>query len=166
MSLRVLGFKTLRFLTLPFVTVTLASACSSGDGSGPRACTTIGCVNGLSVDFSAPLRERGAYRITLELDGRQVTCEATLPFASCGAEGGCSSSEVILMRSGCALPAEAHELTGVQVMSTPAAARIAIERDGNAVAEEELTPSYVQAQPNGEGCGPTCEQANASLDVL
>ncbi len=165
MTLRILGFKTLPFLILPLMAATLASACSSGAGSGPRECTLIGCVNGLSVDFSTPLRERGAYRITIELDGRQVTCEATLPFASCGADGGCSSSEVMLMRSGCALPAEAHELSGVRVMSTPAAARIVVERDGNAVAEKELAPTYAQSMPNGEGCGPVCEQASASLDV-
>jgi hypothetical protein len=147
------------------VTFVLASACAGSDGPSPRACTGIGCVDGLSVDFSRPLRESGAYRITLELDGERVTCEATLPFASCSADGGCSSPDVLLLRSGCALPAQAHELTGIQVKSAPVRARIVVERAGVAVADEEFAPSYVRSQPNGEGCGPICEQARVSLAV-
>jgi hypothetical protein len=63
------------------------------------------------------------------------------------------------------LPVEAHELTGIQAKSTPAKARFVVERDGAAIADQELTPSYVRSQPNGEGCGPICEQARATLDI-
>ena len=146
--------------------VTLAAGCSQGSGPGnSRGCTLIGCQDGLAVAFSRPLRETGSYTVTLNLDGQPVTCQSALPFASCSAGGGCSSPNVLLEQSGCALPANAHEIIGLRVMSSAKAVSIRIERDGGEVASNDFTPSYIRSQPNGEGCGPICEQASATLDV-
>ena len=145
-------------------------ACAGGcsDGSAPQVqhgCTQIGCVNGLSVQFSRPLREAGSYTVMLELDGERVSCQSTLPFASCSAESPCSSSKVILEQSGCALPPSAHEIVGLRVTSTVRTLSLRIQRDGGEIASQNFTPSYIRSAPNGEDCEPICEQASATLVV-
>jgi hypothetical protein len=153
-------------LTLPcLVTFTLvAVSCSSGNGGG-RDCTAIGCQSGLTVAFSNPLRQAGTYTFSVELDGQVVSCETALPFSSCSGTSGCSVPNVFLARSGCALPAEQHEVTGLRVLSVARTVGVTIEHDGTQIASETFTPSYVRSQPNGEGCEPVCEQADASIVV-
>ena len=131
----------------------------------PRGCTQIGCASGLTVQFSRPLREAGAYTVTLDLDGESVSCQSILPFASCSGVSACSSSKVILEQSGCALPSTAHEIVGLRVTSTAKMVSLRIERDGSEIASQDITPRYVRSAPNGEGCEPICEQASTTLAV-
>jgi pimeloyl-ACP methyl ester carboxylesterase len=141
-------------------------ACGSDkQTNGMRACTEIGCVDGLSLPFSRPFREPGSYRLTLELDGASVTCQATLPFAGCTGGGSCSAPQVLLEQSGCALPSSEHTLTGLRITSTPANVRVRVDRDGAPVATGDFSPTYTRSQPNGEGCPPICQQASATLVV-
>jgi hypothetical protein len=152
----------------PAAVVALACAGGCSDGSEPRTphgCSLIGCVNGLSVQFSRPLREAGSYTVTLDLDGERVTCQSALPFASCSGGSPCSSSKVILEQSGCALPPSAHEILGLRVTSVASTVSLRIDRDGGEIASESFTPSYARSAPNGEGCGPICEQASATLSI-
>jgi hypothetical protein len=144
--------------------IAFVGGCSDGGTGGGRICTLIGCQNGLSVRLSQPVRDAGTYVVTLDLDGRAVTCQATLPFASCSTGAGCSAPDVLLEQSGCALPPSGHELTGLQVTSVVRDVRIRIERDGSELVSGNFTPSYTRSEPNGPGCG-ICEQAGASLNV-
>jgi hypothetical protein len=161
------GVTKVAIVTLAAV-VALACAGGCSDGSEPRTprgCTLIGCVNGLSVQFSRPLREAGSYTVTMDLDGERITCETALPFASCSGGSPCSSSKVILEQSGCALPPSAHEILGLRVTSVARTVSLRIDRDGGEIASESFTPSYARSAPNGEGCGPICEQASATLSI-
>jgi hypothetical protein len=163
---RIRSFKSGLIATTLLVTAALAGGCSGGsDRRESRACTGIGCQTGLAVQFSRPLREAGSYTVSLELDGELTSCESALPFASCGGGPACASPKVLLEQSGCALPPNAHEIIGLRVMSVTRAVRIQIQRDGTEIASQDFTPSYVRSQPNGEGCEPICEQANATLSV-
>jgi hypothetical protein len=101
----------------------------------------------------------------LDIDGERVTCQSALPFAGCAEGPSCSSSQVILEQSGCALPPNAHEIIGLRVRSAPKVATIQIARDGSVIGAQSFTPSYVSSQPNGEGCEPVCEQASVTLVV-
>ena len=145
----------------------LAGACGNSTRANEpaRGCTEIGCVNGLTLSFSRPLREPGRYELTLELDGKPSTCQATLPFSGCNSGGGCSAPDVLLQQSGCALPPSEHELLGLQITTSPATLRVRILRDGSEVSNAELAPTYTRSQPNGAGCPPVCEQASATLDI-
>jgi hypothetical protein len=152
--------------TIALVTIAFASGCAGGsDSREGRACTLIGCESGLALQFSKPLREAGSYTVSVELDGELTSCQTALPFASCAGGRACASPQVLLEQSGCALPPSAHEIVGLRVTSVARAVRIRIERDGAEIASQEFTPSYVRSQPNGEGCGPICEQASATLTV-
>ena len=117
------------------------------------------------MQFSRPLREAGSYTVTLDLDGERVTCQSALPFAGCSGGSPCSSSKAILEQSGCALPSSAHEIIGLRVTSAAKTVSLRIELDGTEIASENFSPSYVRSAPNGEGCGPICEQANATLAI-
>jgi hypothetical protein len=162
---RIRSFKLSFIATTLLVTAALASGCSGGSDRQSRACTAIGCQNGLAVQFSRPLREAGSYTLSLELDGELTSCQTALPFASCAGGPVCASSKVLLEQSGCALPANSHEIVGLRVTSVTRAVRIRIERDGAEIASQDFAPSYVRSQPNGEGCEPICEQASVTLAV-
>jgi hypothetical protein len=154
-----------RLTLLLLVTLALlAVSCSNGGGPG-RECTGIGCQSGLTVAFSPPLRQAGTYAFSVEVDGQSVDCETTLPFSSCSGTSACSAANVLLGRSGCALPADQHEVTNLRVLAVARTVGVTIERNGSQVAAETFTPSYVRSQPNGEGCGPICEQADVSIAV-
>jgi len=162
-----LGVTKVAFLaTAATAALVCAGGCSgSSDSRSPRACTEIGCSDGLAVEFSRPLREAGSYAVTLDLDGERISCQSALPFASCSGGSPCSSTKVILEQSGCALPPNAHEIIGLRVTSVARTVSLRIERDGSEIASQSFTPSYVRAAPNGEGCGPICEQASATLAI-
>jgi len=159
---------TLRLLMGLAFALTVSAPLASGCGNGitqDRACTEIGCNNGLSWSFSRPLRDAGAYVVQLDLDGTKVSCQTSVPFAGCASGSACNSTQVVLEQSGCALPASEHSIGGVHILSSPARARITIQRDGALLVSQEITPTYVRSQPNGEGCPPACEQASATLTM-
>jgi hypothetical protein len=158
------SIRSLFILAVGFSAALIVGSCGNG-ALYSRACTEIGCRTGLGLPFSRPLRDAGAYVVTLTLDGVEVVCQATLPFSGCAGGNPCSSANVLLEQSGCALPASEHSLVGMHIDSTPAMIRVTIARDGVEILQDQITPTYVRTQPNGEGCPPVCNQANATLTI-
>lgn len=143
-----------------------------GDG---RACTEMGCVEGLTIDLQSPSGwAPGAYRFDIELDQDKVSCEVTLPLRACdaGPSARCTlhpgegpSERVMISESGCALPPAQHSLPTLSIRGEPARVRVAVSRDGAQLASEELTPAYRTVTPNGPGCEPVCRQAHGAVTL-
>ena len=144
------------------VALTFLTGCSGAD-AGSVACTDMGCEDGLSVDFS--LTEPGDYTVEIVADGQTITCSATLPLPPCDRGGAsCSAPGVLLMASGCALPASNHSLGGVMLSGAhPETVEVVVSRDGNEERRQSFTPTYQRVAPNGEACGPICNQATVTL---
>ena len=159
--------RSLVLRSLPILAFLAGCGGAGGASStGPEACTEIGCASGVTLDFSAPLRATGKYTVRVDADGQQTTCEATLPFAGCASEPACSSPDVLLGQSGCALPASEHSLTGLQLPTkTPSKVTVTIERDGQPVATQTFDLTYTTSRPNGPDCEPVCKQASGTIAV-
>ncbi|MBX3193201.1 MAG: hypothetical protein KF819_39825 [Labilithrix sp.] len=146
-----------------------SSSSSSGGGGGDRACTAIGCTDGLGISVTAPAGwKAGRYVFTVTADGSTQTCEGSLPLPSCGSPGLlCKGQDGVAQigESGCALPAAQHSFSDIHFSSTPAQVNVHVARDGVVLAEQSFTPSYVTSQPNGPGCEPICKQASGSLTL-
>lgn len=135
--------------------------------TGARACTEIGCSNGLSLRVSPDAGWRaGAYRFELGLDGRAVTCAGALPLLPCGQRSfTCDADGVSLGESGCALPANAQGIAQIQLPGYPRQLSVQLSLDGAPLASASFTPDYVSGQPNGPGCEPVCCSASANLTL-
>jgi hypothetical protein len=150
----------------------LLSACS-GDSKdeGTRGCTLIGCQDGFSVDFTpSGAWTVGDYEFLFTLDGETTTCAGSLPLPQCGTANAvtCSPSaeQISIFESGCALQPALHGFAGFQVLPPKAeTVTLRLSREGLVLLEQSWTPAYQTLQPNGEGCGPTCESATDALTV-
>jgi hypothetical protein len=143
----------------------LLGACPESE---PRACTAIGCVNGLRVEFQKISGwQPGKYEFKTNIDGAAQSCTVTLPFPSCNLPNPCKSDDVIVEQSGCALPSSEHLVSGISTTKTNFK-ELAVEvlRDGNSIGKQSFRPTFTTSQPNGVGCEPTCSSApNASMQL-
>lgn len=122
--------------------------------SAPRACTEMGCQNGVSIDFK--YTDPGAYVFEVTVDGAKVTCKATLPIAQPPPPSSCDGANVFLGLVGSALPASQQSLEGL-TLATTTAKTIALRatRDGKVIGEKSFAVPYVTSPgPNGPGCEP------------
>ncbi|HMJ13485.1 MAG TPA: hypothetical protein VK524_18830 [Polyangiaceae bacterium] len=133
-----------------------------------RACTQIGCVEGLHVSLQPTEGwPAGAYRFELESEAGKAKCEGALPLPACGTPAlRCAGIPVQIGESGCALPAPAHGFADLTFRSAPKQLRIRISRDDQLLVARELRPQYRRAEPNGPGCSPVCNSANEKLVVF
>lgn len=134
--------------------------------AGERACTEIGCTDGLHVTFDADTAwPEGSYRFVIEADDSVATCEGKLPLLSCadGPSVRCDAQGVMIGESGCALPAGQHGFSGIDLPDAPTKVTLRVERDGVVLADETIAPSYTRTQPNGPGCPPVCHQAGHTM---
>jgi len=110
----------------------------------------------------------GAYTFEFEIDGAPTTCTGSLPLAPCeqGPSVTCTTDAVMVGESGCAMP-PAEQGFGELIFSNahPAQVKVTVTRDGEVVGGGEFAPEYQRLQPNGPGCEPTCEQAQATLEL-
>lgn len=156
-----------------------ATGCSAGNNEAPRAeppaphpspraCTEIGCIDGLHVTLTPGERwPAGAYAFDIQTDGGSTSCRGSLPLPPCGTPGlSCSGQAVQIGESGCALPAAAHGFSTLTFPSTPKRVHVRITRESEAIAERELQPVYQRVQPNGPGCEPVCTTAGETLRVF
>ena len=143
----------------------LLAACAASDTDEPKACTTIGCANGYSLDFEASSWAQGKYTVELTIDGKPCTCEATLPLDA-SSKSTCTLPEVQLGLSGSALPVGEQGLVGLVFTSQPAKIDVTVKRDGATLGQPaSFTPAYKTSQPNGPECGPTCTNASDTLKL-
>jgi hypothetical protein len=142
------------------------------DGRGPfsagKACTQIGCSNGLQVALVPNERwPAGDYRFEFSSEAGTATCSGSLPLPPCGTPAlVCTGMAVQIGESGCALPAAAHGFSDVMLSSTPATLRIDVLHDGERKVVREFRPQYRRVEPNGAGCGPVCTNASERLVVF
>jgi hypothetical protein len=155
------------------VALVLGAACRHSepqlDGPPPRACTTIGCANGLTLALEPNAGwPSGRYEFELVLDGRSATCTGALPLPTCdlGPALSCVGAAVRIGESGCAMPPNTHGFSDVTLSDRPARVSIVIRHEGRELVRELLSPVYRRSQPNGPGCPPSCDSAHASLRVL
>ncbi|MCA9695602.1 MAG: hypothetical protein R3A51_00335 [Nannocystaceae bacterium] len=135
-------------------------------GSGPRACTEIGCGSSVSIELLKRdgVWGPGAYTVTVVADGETTTCSVTMPL-SCDAPPPCGeNSSVVIGLSGCALPVEQQSLSGVEVIGgAPKRIEVQIALDGQGLSEATFTPEYRTSRPNGPECEPECTQTVEQL---
>jgi hypothetical protein len=101
----------------------------------PRACTEIGCNDGLSVEITGTI----AGRTTIEVAAAGQT---TRTF-ECNPGQACR---------------------GFLDNYMPAQATITVRMPDRTV-ERSVSPQYVESRPNGEGCPPVCRQATVQVAI-
>lgn len=117
--------------------LSLLLGCSTAD----KACTLIGCNDGLSVTFKGSPPEN--FTLRLKADG-QADINVTCPGGS--TQFTCLPDRVMI-----------NNYTPTQVDVTYTA--------GDKTLTRSFTPSYTSSEPNGPGCGPVCRQASVELDL-
>ena len=141
----------------------LLLACTDGNDSIGGACTEIGCIDGLTVDFAPPLMGKGTYTFDVTVDGTAYSCDATIPLE--GSSTVCGTGGVVsIFLSGTELDPSKQQLPGLHVEGTPKSVQIQVHRDKALVADADLSPKYQEVQPNGPDCPPTCH--SAAVDVV
>jgi len=145
-------------------------ACSGGGkkaASMPtgQACTAMGCGPAVNIAFSKASAWRGRYAIHVlgEGDSALATCRASFPL-SCDAHEPCEGTQqVLLLQSGCALPAEAQSLSGLQIPDAsapgPRTLKIIVFEGETKISERVVHPAYKKSYPNGPQCGFACYAA-------
>jgi hypothetical protein len=134
-----------------------------------KVCTQMGCTNGLVLrPDDNQLNQPGRYEISFFFDVRnqnQVVCTGQLPLKPCdqGNSFVCSTNDVRIGESGCALPADQHKIDDIYIFGTPRKVVIIAKHNGAPVLARTIRPKYVFTRPNGPGCDPQCVTSSASL---
>ena len=138
-------------------------ACTDSDDSDRSdACTEMGCIDGLTVNFAPALMGKGTYTFDVTVDGTAYACDATIPLE--GSSTVCGTGGVVsIFLSGTELDPSKQSLPGVHVEGAPKSVQIQVHRDKALVADADLSPKYQEVQPNGPDCPPTCH--SAAVDV-
>jgi hypothetical protein len=150
----------------------LVGACTSkdqpgpaGPGPGDRACTEIGCVNGLRIELQKATQwAAGHYTFAFDVEGTKIACMGTLPLKACDAGPSlqCEPTDrVQIGESGCALEPATHGFSDIQFLGgePPRAVELTILKDEQPLHTVKLSPTYKKSRPNGEGCEPECNSA-------
>lgn len=145
-----------------------AGSPDSGGADPGRACTEIGCIDGLRIELEpSQAWTPGHYTFYFKADGAEQTCEATLPLPGCDTPAvTCSGASFAqLGASGCALPAAQHGFASIEFPDALPRVQVRVERDGQSLVDRTLAPSYQTVQPNGPDCGPVCRSASERLAI-
>lgn len=138
-------------------------------GDGGRPCTERGCESGFSIEVQPGAGwAAGAYTWEIDLEGHRITCEGTLPLRPCGERSvQCTSHDVMIAESGCALPAAQQAFPGVSFDQNlcPERVHVTLKRGADVLFEQDFRPEYRRVEANGPGCGPVCLQSRATLNV-
>jgi hypothetical protein len=131
-----------------------------------RACTEIGCVNGVTFTSSPGFDwKNGQYDIRVALDYKTVVCRGELPLHPCGAGPTftCDDPSVRIGESGCALPDNQHGISDIYINDDPKKIMISVMRNARTIITRTVVPQYQTSMPNGAGCGPVCRSASFQL---
>lgn len=146
--------------------VFLLCAASSAALAQGRACTEIGCINGVTFSTAPDYDwKNGQYDIRVALDYKTVVCRGELPLHPCdqGPTFTCDDPSVQIGESGCALPENAHGISGIHIADDPKKIMIGIMRNYRTIITRTVVPQYQTVMPNGPGCGPVCRSAAFEL---
>ena len=111
-----------------------------------KDCTDIGCVDGVAVTFEPPLL-RGAYQFDVEADDERYLCSESQIL-----DGECAPLSLIATSGG---------FSELIIASHPTSVRIEVKASSEdaPVAVADVSPTYEQVNPNGDGCPPHCSSA-------
>ncbi len=126
-------------------------------GSEPlQACTEIGCEDQLSIQASSALGSRFGAEITM--DGATVSVACDIPADAVGAQAEVTGSSTLIVDC---VP------DGIVIHDLPDELGVRfLDEDGTVLGEAALTPAYDTLYPNGEECGPVCEQGDAVVQTV
>ena len=128
-------------------------------GAPPVPCTAAGCYpGGLSIEITGTSSASASYDVRLVLDGS----ECTGSFPRLGYITKCGGFELFRREEDSGFALQIH--TGIQ----PEHAQLELRRDGQVVLTAETDAAdltYDVTYPNGEACGPRCEDAWWALDL-
>ena len=128
-------------------------------------CTSIGCTDGLDVQFARDSFEPGVYTVELDLHGEFIHCQATIPLDSDPADG-CDDPRVMLYLSGSMLAVEEQRVEGLFMDSTDLGAiAVSVSFEAEEIGYAAFEPDYQQLQPNGPECEPTCLYAVREIEL-
>lgn len=132
----------------------LFSACVLlGDSGEPKACTEIGCMDGVSLDFS--LTDPGNYIVTATTTPDHGVTQCTVPLPFDGSET-CSGPGQLGL-SGSELPPDQQAISGMTFTFTDLTeVHLNVNLDGASIIDHAYPVSYTISQPNGPDCEPTC----------
>jgi hypothetical protein len=138
-----------RFISLSFLL--LAIGC--GDD-----CNDIGCGSSLIVELGADQGfDDGDYGVVLESDLGTTVCNFTIA-------GGSASNLQCLPNDA---SVDSAELPGIVLIryyqQQPSELSVTVERDGEELAAEDVTPEYEQVFPDSSACGGGCTSAQVSV---
>lgn len=143
-----------------FVAAFTLLACVQGCGTD---CSLVGCPPPVRIvlDGSSTWGE-GTYVVSVRTASIDDSCEIQL--SGSNAMGGESNSSPFCSKSyPFRVGTEAGQL--VVTFSEPQEQiRLSVERDGDSILSETLTPDYETTRPNGAGCG-ECESTEIVVDV-
>lgn len=131
------------------------TAGSGGSGGGGVSCTEIGCDDGffLTIQPESGTFADGDYVIDTEIDGVADTCTITI--------GAMVQSDCNALIDVSNTPNRIDILFG----GMPASITVVITQNATELANVTFMPSYMEVQPNGEGCPPVCQQASGEISL-
>lgn len=123
-----------------------------------HTCTAMGCEEGVTLEFGAPLVEDGQYTFTLTTETNTVTCRAFIPLRRDGTEPGCEGMgihrEEITTRTDDSVHGRSGDtIVSVSISGIHDTLTIDVTHEGTSVLQEDVTPDYEGVEINGEGCG-------------
>ncbi|MEO5730902.1 MAG: hypothetical protein ABI134_00945 [Byssovorax sp.] len=130
-------------------------------------CTAVDCTEGFGVEFSkvSKVWEPGSYVVSINADGVKNSCTFAMPVV---ADPVCTSDLQIALDL-IPISDPSNEIKGLQsvlVFGTPTLVQVTVARDGVDLGTNVFLPNYVEHQPNGAICGPTCHVDRSELSVL
>jgi hypothetical protein len=141
-------------LLLPSALLALGLACAGGE-----PCTEIGCADeGLTVRFQRAAWEDGVWGFSFDVDGVVQSCEVTFPIGEIDGLF-CGGSQVQIELDPATQAVVSAHVDGKELSSVT----VTVTLDEAEVGSTTITPSYETTYPNGPGCPPGCEHAEASL---
>jgi len=162
----------------------LLAACEGGPFG--RACTEIGCVDGVDLTLLAPGNTwpPGRYHFQIGFAGTRHDCLATLPEdlpqspnelkalrcepvleGSFRAKVTCREQRTADAVSESCTPVAGQWLLHVSAQGIPESLQLRIERDDRVLLERTQKLDYEQSRPNGPGCEPLCRQSDVVVTL-
>jgi hypothetical protein len=124
-----------------------------------KSCGTVGCAQGLSIDFDANFSQAATYQVVVSV---VTATPETVPIATCtlvASDGGgvqllCDSMEI---HSELSNTLRIDDMTLSKIL-------VSVSVGGNTVTEQTFEPVYKAAEINGPGCG-TCTSATVQMTI-
>ncbi len=137
--------------------VALALLLGAGSSCASQTCTEVACDDTLTFHFDEKVPRD--YTLTVEIAGKTGTADCTSAALSD------TSAELLANLSGELDFGVSCGPDFVSLFSSPGNVAIVIEFSDGTTTNADAKPVYEENRPNGEDCGPVCDQASFDIDV-